>query len=562
MKMTNRLANVKLKNLLAASFMMLLVVVLALGVVSVKNASTIAENTATLYDRPHTNLVGMWEAKAEIAQIGNSMREGILQGTPLTSEQAAQIATIDTKLRTIESNKVDKNAPMSDNMKTILEAINLWSQKATDIQQILSSGGTVSAEMVAEFSALEADAIGKVDLIIATAAGNALKFRNNAMDSARGMMYMMSVIFLIVAAMILIISVVAHAKITRPMAVLLQAAKDMENGLLDTEIDYRSKDEFGELAQCFRQMQVYLQSVVDDITGNLDKISAGDFRVITDADYVGDFETIKQSFHDISSYLSKTLQQINRSADEVSMGSSQVSGGAQALSQGATEQAGAIEELAATINDISVKVEKNADSAVLASKQAAEVSAEMDNGRQQMQQMQLAMNEITDTSTRINNVIKTIEDIAFQTNILALNAAVEAARAGSAGKGFAVVADEVRNLATKSADAAHNTAELIENTIKAIQGGKQLADQAVESYDKIVDSAEKSTELLKEITEASHMQAEAIAQVTLGIDQISSVVQMNSATSEESAAASTELSNQAQILKELVDSFKIQEGLA
>ena len=221
--------------------------------------------------------------------------------------------------------------------------------------------------------------------------------------------------------------------------------------------------------------------------------------------------------------------------------------------------ASSVEELAATITEIHDHVANNAENAKLASEQAMATTAELEQGKKQMEQMTTAMAQINDSASEISKIIKAIEDIAFQTNILALNAAVEAARAGTAGKGFAVVADEVRNLASKSAEASKNTASLIEATVQAVQEGTGIANETASSMGRIVLASEQAAKLVHEISKASQEQAASIAQVTLGIDQISSVVQTNSATSEECAAASEELSTQSQILKGLVNRFQIRQ---
>lgn len=240
-------------------------------------------------------------------------------------------------------------------------------------------------------------------------------------------------------------------------------------------------------------------------------------------------------------------------------GSTQVSSGAQALSQGTTEQASSIEELASTIQLISDQVRQNADSALQAQQTIREVGGKLTKSNQEMQGLTEAMGEISSSSSQIGKIIKTIEDIAFQTNILALNAAVEAARAGAAGKGFAVVADEVRNLAGKSSEASKSTASLIEATISAVKGGASLADETAASLLEVVEGTQVIIAQINQIADSSAEQAASIAQVTLGVEQISAVVQTNSATAEESAATSEELSGQAQILKELVGGFKLKQ---
>ncbi len=373
-------------------------------------------------------------------------------------------------------------------------------------------------------------------------------------------------IFLMAAVMLAIIlvgvffSFVVIRLIKTPVSEIESAAIRMAEGDLDVEISYTSEDELGVLAEQVRRLIHKLQVIIDDENKFLAKMAAGDFTVdsVCEEEYTGGFHPLLVSFRGIADKLNDTMLQINQSSAQVASGSEQVSSGAQALSQGATEQASSVEELAATINEISSKVKENADNAQQANAKAGSISTEMHVSNEKMQQMIQAMGDITNCSNEIGKIIKTIEDIAFQTNILALNAAVEAARAGSAGKGFAVVADEVRNLASKSAEASKNTSVLIENSLKAVENGTRIADETARSLYQAVNGVNEMTVIIEQISEASSAQADSISQVTMGIDQISSVVQTNSATAQESAAASEELSSQSQMMKSLVDRFKLK----
>ena len=250
--------------------------------------------------------------------------------------------------------------------------------------------------------------------------------------------------------------------------------------------------------------------------------------------------------------------QIDLSSDQVSSGADQVSSGAQALSQGAAEQASSIEELAETIRGISNHVKHNADYAEEADRRANAAGSEAVESNRRMQDMVSAMADISTSSREIGKIIKTIEDIAFQTNILALNASVEAARAGEAGRGFSVVAAEVRNLATKSAEASKDTAALIENSLNTVISGTRIADETAHSLDAVLESVRLVTGIIGQITASSIEQADSILQIEQGIERISEVVQTNSATAEESAAASEELSAQAQLLKNLTGQFRLE----
>jgi methyl-accepting chemotaxis protein len=337
----------------------------------------------------------------------------------------------------------------------------------------------------------------------------------------------------------------------------------LAQGDLHTEVPViASKDEIGVLSNSFANTVSTLDSYVGEISSVLTSLSAGDCTVETHQDYKGDFVAIKEALNIIISDLNNMFTSINQSADQVASGSDQVASGAQALAQGATEQASSIEELSASITEIADQVNKNASSAATANKLSLEASAEVQRGNEHMQQMSAAMLDISDKSNEIGKIIKTIEDIAFQTNILALNAAVEAARAGEAGKGFAVVADEVRNLASKSAEAAKNTTTLIESTIQAVENGTKIAEETAESLNAIINVATKTNDLISQISVASNEQANSINQIMTGVDQVSAVVQTNSATSEESAATSEELSGQAKTLKETLAFLKLKDQMS
>ncbi len=348
-----------------------------------------------------------------------------------------------------------------------------------------------------------------------------------------------------------------------PVRKLEEVMKEVVKGDLSADVEYDSKDEFGEMATYMHEMTTGVATIIKDIERILTAMAGGDFsaRSADRSSYIGDYKKILQAMIGIKAALNTTMTTLNQSADQVASGSDQVSSGAQALSQGATEQASSVEELAASINDISNRINENAHGAETASKKSDMVSEIAGEGNRRMQDMLSAMADISNSSGEIGKIIKTIEDIAFQTNILALNAAVEAARAGSAGKGFAVVADEVRDLASKSAEASKNTAVLIENSLAAVENGRRIADETAGALEKVVSGIQEATDMMDSIARASREQADAITQITVGIDQISSVVQTNSATSEESAAASEELSSQAQIMKDLVRKFKLDKDL-
>lgn len=363
---------------------------------------------------------------------------------------------------------------------------------------------------------------------------------------------------------VMILSAFLKRVVSIPLSKLTALAETMEQGKLGLALgqelttDIHSNDEIGRLARIFEDTIRRLKNYIGEIAAVLTAVSKGDLTVNITQEYVGDFTSIQASLNQILQTLNNTMTQIMDSSHLVSAGSEQMTYGAQALSQGTVEQAGAVEELETTIRQISQHVTQTAGNAGNANQMTIFMGDQLIESNQKMQEMIQAMEEINNSSGEIRKIIKTIEDIAFQTNILALNAAVEAARAGSAGKGFAVVADEVRNLASKSSEASKSTTELIERSIASIEHGTKVANETALKLETVVTGANEIVDTINQIAEASQEQSDSIHQIQCQIGQISSVVQTNSASAQESAATSQQLSAQAGLLKKLVSAFQLK----
>lgn len=384
------------------------------------------------------------------------------------------------------------------------------------------------------------------------------KEMTEAIRKAAIIQIIIAIIFMIVICGTLFIIV---KRMLRPLGTMVEAAENIVKGNFTYQNKTNTNDEIGLLSTSFELMSENLKLIIEDITQFLEEIARGNFNVdsVYSNKYVGGFKPLLISLNQITKGLSETIGEINTFSEQVQSGSEQVSLGAQSLSQGTIEQASSVEQLSATINQVSIQVENDAISASEANKLASKTGTSMEISGDKINKMVKAMNEISNSSCEIFKIIKTIEDIAFQTNILALNAAVEAARAGIAGKGFAVVADEVRNLAQKSADAAKNTTELIEKSISDTDNGVVIANDTAKSLLETVDDVNRVVFIISEISKNSEKLKGAITEVSKGMEQISGVVHTNSATSEESAAASEELSSQVNLMKQLVGKFELKK---
>ena len=391
------------------------------------------------------------------------------------------------------------------------------------------------------------------------------KISTNVQDDIQGTtryigIVMIIIIVIIIIGLILITKVVQAIieSISNPVEEIKAAALEMAKGNYDLEIEYKSEDEIGVLADCMREMILFTKDNISNITEVLNKFAEGNFDVEIEDNYIGEFIEIKESLEKIVDSINNTFYDIKIVTEQVKDGSEQVASTAQIISEGAINQAGIIQELMAAIGQINEKVKVSTEQANSTNVLTRELGNQIELNNEKMNEMVTAMNKIEESSINIKSIINTIYSISEQTNLLALNAAIEAARAGESGKGFAVVADEIRKLAEESSVAVKNTEILIEDSINNVNDGKNVADEASEALSSVVGKAKEAVELIGTIAELTEQGAMAISEVYNGIDQIAEVVESNTAISEESAAASEELSSQSESLQNMIDKFKLR----
>ena len=369
----------------------------------------------------------------------------------------------------------------------------------------------------------------------------------------------MLIMLIVIAFIQLIIMFVTNRRILRPVIKVRDQMGEISRGNLSADFALRSNSsEIGMLVESIHETKRELKKYIQDIDDKLAQMADGTMDLTIGDDYRGEFLPIQNAMRQILDSLNQALSQISLTADQVSTESVQMASDAEVLSSGTVRQAAAVEELSASIQDIYGQVDRTSKDADTARQHSVEAAKQLEICSQKMDDLTNAMNDISQASNQIGGIIKTIEDISFQTNILALNASVEAARAGEAGKGFAIVAGEVQNLANKSSVSAQDIAELIENSMKLVQFGSSPTEETTESISSVVSSAQESSTLIERIAESAMAQSHSLRQITQGMEQISEVVQTNASTAQESAKLARDLQNQAEGLKVSVHRFRLR----
>ncbi|MDR0964243.1 MAG: methyl-accepting chemotaxis protein [Clostridium sp.] len=556
--------DMKISKKLLVSFLTIAIMATIVGGFGIFGQASIFGNVGAMYDEP----VHALDALSDIRSAFNIQKATIWQACAKGNDseyltQAKQ--TITSSDQTLQAAFVQYDETVSnwDNETDYLAFQKLYEKLYPEFSIILDmieSDNLASA--FAELNTISADMDGATDTLnnIAVLNMDIATQLDQASAASFVVLTVISVVLLILAfAIAMYFTVYITKLIAKPIAQVEQAAEKLASGNLEVSIQVESKDEIGELARSFLSLASLLKAIIPDIDWCLGGLAEGNFTVESKAkdSYVGDFIPIYTSFMNIRTRLSETIQQIQDSSEQVRNGAQNLAEGAQTLAEGATSQTSEIDELSTSMSGLLEQVQQSEQGVDHAAVNAKKVEENALSSQECMRQMILAMERIDTTSSKIRDIINTIEEIASQTNLLSLNAAIEAARAGEAGRGFAVVADEIRQLASQSAQAATTTRELIQTSVAEVHNGNKIVQETSTSIDLVISDVKGITQMIDEIKAASHKQSDYCDTVNHKITQIASLVQDTAATAEESSAVSEELSAQSDTLNNLMEQFKI-----
>lgn len=522
---------------------------------------SLANKTNDLYTGPFKVIDITWDMKIEFLKMQTSMYQAMIESKD--SKIQENINNVDAEVRDIEDNIKNLrevflgDQKLIDNFEYCMREIKL--ERGSICELLLQNKDTEANELIlGSYTKGLEDAKNTLVNISEDAKEKAGVFVKDANTSKNEVFVASILTIVIILAMAILMSKIIQKSLLEGVNHVMKMSKNLAKGNLNTDYSYQSKDEMGEMAKNLNGTVETLSAYISDLSLVIGNIADENLDIETSIDYKGDFMPIKTSLENIISSFNSIFKNIHQASDLVASSSEEISSTTQNLSDGSTEQASAVEELFSSFNEILIQVNKNTENTKKANKFFDNTKKVVADGNKKMQELMESMEKMTKSSKEIAAIIGTIEEIASQTNLLALNAAIEAARAGDAGKGFAVVADEVKSLAQESSKAVKSTTQIIEDSINVVVNGGQLAKETEEALEVIVKDVDDISELVKEIALASEYQSKAIGEMTLGVDKISEVVQTNSATAEETAAATEELASQAQLLEQEISRFKLK----
>jgi len=561
--------NIKVSMKLILSFLLVIVLTLIVGIVGIFGMMQINDGSTEMYERQSVPLAELAEARELFQRLRVQLRNVVL-----ASGDVAELNSIDNDVTAREQafrQYMELYRPTITSPSAIqlfddmIAAFDEYERGMDAIMEkaLLGEDQAVLQGMVADMRPPTDFVMDGLSTLMSARVEQGAEVNQSNDDLFTTMIIVIIVVLVIAVAIAMFLALYISGLISKPLNLLNNFLKkaaetgDIKLKPEDVAIIGKFAQIKDEIGQCINSASMFVESI-NEVAHELETVADGDLTVKVNV--LSDDDVLGVSMRKMVDNLNSMFGEINLASGQVSAGSKQIADGAQSLAQGSTQQAASIQQLSSSITEIAERTKANAETADQTSKLSVSIKDSAEKGSRQMDEMITAVNDINDASKSISKIIKTIDDIAFQTNILALNAAVEAARAGQHGKGFAVVAEEVRNLASKSAEAAKDTGNMIQNSMDKAELGSRIASETAESLTEIVTGINESSQLITEIAEASEAQTMGISQINTGIDQVAQVVQQNSATAEESAAASEEMSGQSDALQNLIAQFKLASG--
>ena len=561
--------NLKVSMKLVVSFLIVIALSVTVGIVGIIGMMQINDGSTEIYERQSVPLSDIAEAREYFQRLRVQQREVVIY-----HDDVAELGRIENEVNTRVQgfrNYMGRYRPTitSDTaIRDFDEAMRSFETYHQGVMQLLSNarGGMAQEELAQLSSEMRSTAdsvMNSAAALMETRISQGAEVDQANDDTFARMLTIIIIVMVVAVVVAMVLALYISGIISKPLVVLSEFMKKAgttgDINLRPEDVESiskfaQNKDEIGQTIGNTATFVKHITTVSDELGAVAGGDLSRDVKLLSNDDVMG--KSIKQMLENLNNMFSE----INSATSQVSTGSKQIAEGAQTLAQGSTEQAASIQQLSSSISEIAQRTKTNAETANVTSKLSETIKENAEKGSRQMDEMITAVGEINEASKNISKIIKTIDDIAFQTNILALNAAVEAARAGQHGKGFAVVAEEVRNLASKSAEAAKDTGDMIQMSMDKAELGSRIAGETAESLSEIVTGINESSHLISEIAQASEAQTQGIGQINTGIDQVAQVVQQNSATAEESAAASQEMSGQSSMLQQLITQFKLRNG--
>ncbi|NFS29498.1 HAMP domain-containing protein [Clostridium botulinum] len=560
-RIKKKFKNFSIRRKVRTSFSIILVFTLVFMIMSLMSLQFVSNKITKLYNEPFKAVDITWNMKTEFLKMQRDMYQALIEQKE--DKIKTNISSVEDQLKLLEEDIINLRKIYTDDNNLINKFENNMGEVKDEREEIYS--------LLLNNKDLEAYTLitGKYDEGIQNARENLIEIgettNNNALtfvqeaEKTRNLIFILAAIILILMiGSIIMISRIIQSSLLEGINHVKKVSEDLSEGNLNIDNSYVSDDEMGEMSRDLNETIENLSGYINDISRVIENIANENLNVETLIEYKGNFKPIKDSLDNIIGSFNSIFKNIHQASDLVASSSEEIASTTQSLSDGAVEQSNAVEDLFSKFNEVLIKINKNTESTKKADEVFENTRKMVLDGNKKMEELMISMNRIDEMSNEIEAIISTIEDIASQTNLLALNAAIEAARAGDAGKGFAVVAEEVKLLAEQSSKEVKHTNQIIQNSMKFIKNSNVLAKETLDALEDIVKNVDHTSELVKQIANSSEYESEALGDMSVKVDKISEVIQMNSATAEETAAATQELASQAELLEQEISKFRLK----